>query len=273
MLVGMPRLPSPAQLRPRALRRRSARAQAKDAVAIIDAPEVDGLDDDQLAADVVAQLDLIGAVLVRQFALSGDHRRLEALGRRLGTPSTNDVPNPQSPVVHRVEPMQVPERDRRGNPVLSTTTHTFPCHSDEFFSVTPADVIFLQCVRPASCGGGRTLIAPAREVTRRLSARTLEQLRAQVWPSEAGPSALLAGDAGDPRLRYNAGVLSRVKLSPELRATRDELHRAVERATAEIALGAGDLLIVDNTRVLHGRTSMKPGSRRLFLRMRAYRAG
>lgn len=227
--------------------------------------------DTLLAPQVLRELETSVAVLVEGFAPDGGHARLEALGRAIGAPSTHDVTNPESPFVHRVEPLSAPERDARGRLILSTTPRTFPCHSDEFFSSDPADLIFLQCVRPASCGGGRTLIAPARTITTQLSVRTLELMRAHRWPAPDEPAALLFGDAHDPCLRYHSAVLARAQMPWRQRIARRQLRAAVGRSTFELTLGAGDLLIVDNLRALHGRTSMQDDSGRLLLRMRVRR--
>lgn len=210
------------------------------------------------------------AVVVRGLGVGDDHRRLEAVGRLLGTPSTNDVASPRSPVVHKVEPTRRPKIDGRGQPILSTTSQTFPCHSDDFLYRNPADLVLLQCVRAAACGGGRTLLAPAAEIVRLLPDATLDLMRAPVWPTEDGHDALLRGSGDDARLRYSVTKLNEGALPQPLVAARTEIEAAVAEATRALRLDPGDLIVIDNARTLHGRTSMRPRSGRLFYRMRVF---
>lgn len=229
-----------------------------------------GADVDVIAEEVAAHLRTAVAVVVRGFAEAHDHQRLEAVGWALGRPSTNDVASPQSPFVHRVEPTRRPKLDGRGQPILSTTTQTFPCHSDDFLYRDASDLVLLQCVRPAACGGGRTLLAPAKQILRQLPDETLRLMRAPVWPIERGHDALLRGTGDDIHLRYSAPKLDEGVLPDALMAARRQIEGAIAEATTALTLAAGDLIVVDNARSLHGRTSMQPRSGRLFFRMRVF---
>jgi alpha-ketoglutarate-dependent taurine dioxygenase len=44
----------------------------------------------------------------------------------------------------------------------------------------------------------------------------------------------------------------------------DELAWLTERLTVEVAWRAGDVLMLDNTRILHGRRRVEPGDGRLL---------
>jgi L-asparagine oxygenase len=74
-----------------------------------------------------------------------------------------------------------------------------------------------------------------------------------------GPAPLLHGDAEDPRLAVDLACGARA-LTPAAVAALDALRAAAvaEDVRHEIQLQAGDLLVIDNRRCLHGRNSFVP---------------
>jgi L-asparagine oxygenase len=74
-----------------------------------------------------------------------------------------------------------------------------------------------------------------------------------------GPAPLLHGAADDPRLAVDLACGARA-LTPAAAAALDALRAAAaaEDVRHEIRLRAGDLLIIDNRRCLHGRSSFAP---------------
>jgi alpha-ketoglutarate-dependent taurine dioxygenase len=57
-------------------------------------------------------------------------------------------------------------------------------------------------------------------------------------------------------LVYDELLMSGV--TPRAQAALDALHRAVKLSTKQVVLEAGDLLVVDNERAVHGRTPFVP---------------
>ena len=68
--------------------------------------------------------------------------------------------------------------------------------------------------------------------------------------------SILYGDPGDPCLRYDVDLM--VGLNAGARAAMDAVRRAAVRACARVGLVAGDLLVIDNRRAVHGRSAFTP---------------
>jgi hypothetical protein len=66
------------------------------------------------------------------------------------------------------------------------------------------------------------------------------------------PMAILEG-AGTPTFTYDEDLM--VGIDPGAQAALDQLRAVVRDHASSIVLHAGDLLVVDNHRVVHGRTS------------------
>jgi gamma-butyrobetaine dioxygenase len=139
-----------------------------------------------------------------------------------------------------------------------------PLHNDlQLFLGAPADLQVMVCVRPAARGG--------------------ESILVDTWPlalaiAEADPQAFEALFAVERRFPFIAGTLTsptiarfgdRVSFVHTPRIVQgDELAARVtgwlaERAPRRIALRAGETLVVDNHRVLHGRTAFDDPRREL----------
>uniref|UniRef100_UPI003F49A931 TauD/TfdA family dioxygenase n=1 Tax=Amycolatopsis sp. CA-096443 TaxID=3239919 RepID=UPI003F49A931 len=140
------------------------------------------------------------------------------------------------------------------------------------------DFFGLLCLRGAP--GAATLVAAARslDLPPRVE-RVLREPRFVVEPDVAhgsGPAhglprvAVLSGPAGDPEICFDA-VYQRPADPGDVDAAAalQVLAEAVEDAAVAHVLGPGELLIVDNRRVVHGRTVFRPcydGADRWLLR-------
>jgi len=70
------------------------------------------------------------------------------------------------------------------------------------------------------------------------------------------PVAVLSGDPAAPRMVFDEDLM--VGTDAEATAALAELGRAVARRHTRVNLRAGDLLIIDNARAVHGRSTYKP---------------
>lgn len=116
-----------------------------------------------------------GAALVRGVPVRSD-AVLMALARGLGEP---DAESNGGQIIHEVSPRS---DDRAGD--LSTSSATFPPHTDSTFLVEPHDVVCLACAHAAP-SGGRSTVVRAQAVRNRLLARSaahVERLEEPVYP-------------------------------------------------------------------------------------------
>lgn len=116
-----------------------------------------------------------GAALVRGVPVRSD-AVLMALARGLGEP---DAESNGGQLIHEVSPRS---DDRAGD--LSTSSATFPPHTDSTFLVEPHDVVCLACAHAAP-SGGRSTVVRAQAVRNRLLARSaahVERLKEPVYP-------------------------------------------------------------------------------------------
>lgn len=75
----------------------------------------------------------------------------------------------------------------------------------------------------------------------------------------ATPVSVLYGPQNDPWLRLNTAKLDMETYEPAQRAALWEIYSHLEGRRTELALKAGQIAIIDNRRVLHGRPAFKPG--------------
>lgn len=153
-------------------------------------------------------------------------------------------------------------------------------HVEDAFTDERCDYFALLCLRGDP--GARTIFANVRELERELDARTLEILRQErflVVPDtahdlepDARAMAVITGSADDPEIMFDAVYLSADHADPEALAAIDAVRRALDRSARGHILRPGELLIVDNRRNVHGRTSFAPrfdGTDRWLLRAMA----
>jgi hypothetical protein len=157
--------------------------------------------------------------------------------------------------------------------MLSSTTGDFPLHTDESFAPAPSQYVMLHCWRPDTGGNGDSLLANSEAIAERLEPWALDlchranfvwrDCRAPIfthqpgldWPAVRFNIREIAGDDLDERADLRARALPEIFLA------------AAEAAADHILLEAGDCLVLDNRRVLHGRIAFGQGSERLLKRV------
>lgn len=178
----------------------------------------------------------------------------------------------------------------------STDTDPFDLHTDSTYSVRPHEVIGMVCAKPAPDGTGVSLLFSAELVasTLRDTGRESELARLGMndfpyfalgvpegTPPFQGPVLDVSGKRARVRYRYDMLCSSLDQLA-EQGAPEAEVRgaRAAVEAMQDVLsnsglattmlLRSGDYLVVDNTRVLHGRTAVTGSSDRHLRRLKIF---
>ena len=220
-----------------------------------------------------------GAVVVRGAPVEDDVLLLgltEALGQASALGNGDGL-------IHDVKPK--PPAEQRD---LSSKTEEFPLHTDSTALVEPHDFVCLACVRSAPAAGGESRIAHVDSIRAALAEREgperVAALEEPVFPFPLNDPRHGQGFRKAPILSHGPAIRYRGDaLAIGLRAVPDALsepHRAalaaLETALADAtlqrshALEPGDVLFVDNRRVLHGRTAIAPGADRHLRRLKIF---
>lgn len=159
-------------------------------------------------------------------------------------------------------------------------------HMDLVNGTRPPDYTTLLCVRPDPLGSGTTILSDARAAVMRLPADSRALLAEPVYHygtfydlhgvgEEYKPFPIL--DDSDPDegfVRFTAKMLARSELSQAHAEAARELAEELVRGQTAFMLQAGDYLIVNQRRVLHGREALHSGQetipvsdRRLLLQL------
>lgn len=158
-------------------------------------------------------------------------------------------------------------------------------HTDGPQYQVPPRYIGLVCVRPASVGGASKLV-DAHAVHREIEARAPESLAALYQPfhfhQKPGPRTVVAPifareeDTSELRIRYlgeyvrSGHAVAGVPLSAEAARALGVLDRVLadDAMALRFSLDAGDVLVIDNHRMLHGREAFEDaGAKREMLRI------
>lgn len=217
--------------------------------------------------------------LQRGVGLDSDNAALLALGRRFGRISWQGtrpgMPNMENDGVNRVEVMDQPMRDGAGNAVLSTNADEFPLHTDDSYNEHPARWVLMHCWQPDESGGGESWLSPVDEIAKIAPQDLLERLLHTLYPTPFGSATVLRRDEqGLLKIRFNrrdmAGFAMRqgASLSPAMAQDLADFEALAMRVVNRVRMERGDCVVVDNHKVLHGRSAFNPSSGRLLKRLR-----
>ncbi|MFI6055892.1 TauD/TfdA family dioxygenase [Streptomyces violascens] len=159
-------------------------------------------------------------------------------------------------------------------------------HMDLVNASLPPDFTTLLCLRPDPLGGGLSILSDAHAAVERLSkdCRTLLTKPAYHYGTffdlhgvgeEYKPFPVLDGsDPGEGFVRFTAKMLERSQLATAHAHAAQELAAELVRGQVSFMLQAGDYLIVNQRRFLHGREALHSGQdsvavpdRRLLLQL------
>lgn len=215
--------------------------------------------------DWPARLQELGALRIRGVPLDTDNRSLRSLGARLGRPSlrAQDRSLDEGQGIQRVQALGRPVRDRFGKPLMSAGHGEFALHTDESFLDQPARFVLLHCWQPAA-SGGTTVLADIRAI-----ATEVDRIEWIAWnqlrlPYPCGDRSSIESGA----LRFNAAECATSALSPVQQSWLTRFAATARRSAADQPLDSGDVLLLDNRRMLHGRTAFDAASGRLLKRLR-----
>lgn len=150
---------------------------------------------------------------------------------------------------------------------MVTGSHGLELHTDH----GGVDYILWHCVAQSDEGGVSRLV-DTREVLEALSAAEREALESvyltehRVFKDDPHMRPLLRREDGADRVYYSFWLLGE-ELDERQAAAVEAFRQGVEAADeVQIRLEPGDLLIIDNRRVLHGRTAIEGNKQRLLER-------
>jgi alpha-ketoglutarate-dependent taurine dioxygenase len=163
----------------------------------------------------------------------------------------------------------------------SATNQHFPFHTDCAHFLHPPQVMMLLCCQPSKTGG-KTILAHVDDVLEKLNDEDIAELSRIQFPWWKGaqsvrvPILTNANEDGKWLIRFNQATLIREMNKDEftntsaLKSLIDVLAPFETDPNNIVTLSSGDLLIVHNQRVLHGRTAFSSGSPRLLKRLRMH---
>lgn len=210
-----------------------------------------------------------------------DEHAVLDLASRFGVPSARDGGR----VVWPVAPTG-PSSASSPRATFSTRAGAAGFHTDAQYHDHPEDYVCLFVVRPASDGGLTRLLPVETAIfalkTRSDSAGLVDLMSRPLWrwripaefavtaPVDAAPFPALPA-AGSVRIRWRSDNLDPALPGPlhDAASLIDTVFNCAQGAV-ELRLRPGDVLIVDNHRVMHARTWFSD-PRRLLLRVRLWR--
>lgn len=212
------------------------------------------------------RLSAQGFLLIHGLPLDGDNRSLCALGERLGSPSLRALAArlDEGGGVQRVQALGGAILDRFGKPLQSAGHTAFALHTDESFLEQPARFVLLHCWQAAP-SGGVTLLADGLAI-----ASNVDRVEWIAWtqlrlPYPCGERCSI--DAAGS-VRFNPAECATAELSPTQQRWLARFSYTSERLSFRLPMQAGDVLILDNHRMLHGREAFDATSGRLLKRLR-----
>jgi len=152
--------------------------------------------------------------------------------------------------------------------------HTEDVHLDP---ISP-DYVALYCVRSDASNRAKTRLAYARDIVRRVPDDLLEILRLPLFfvrsplsfgqsGVNSGPLPVIRGSRSRPQI--TAEFTDMVGLTASATSALHAVAEAANQTAVEVELRAGDILLIDNRKTLHGRTAFDPrmdGTDRWLLR-------
>ncbi|MEE4543047.1 TauD/TfdA family dioxygenase [Streptomyces sp. V4-01] len=142
-------------------------------------------------------------------------------------------------------------------------------HSEMLYHRWRPDFLLLACSRPDHDGAAGTTVAAARAALPLLGATDRDILRSTRMAcgtdlafrhaDGSSPQAhvmVVEGAPADPRLSFDRDLLE--PGDPAARRALGALSAALDAVTETVRLRPGDLLILDNARVVHGRSTFVP---------------
>jgi alpha-ketoglutarate-dependent taurine dioxygenase len=148
-------------------------------------------------------------------------------------------------------------------------------HTDGTYYPEPPAVLCLQCLRAASTGGATTLVDGAG-IYRRVSKEYPDELPLLFEPvlkvrrdDRFVESSVFWRDGDRVKIRIRFDQTIKLEVAPQVERSVESIRNYIEDEANQLcfALRAGQTLVTDNTRVLHGRTAYDGREERRMDRM------
>ena len=158
----------------------------------------------------------------------------------------------------------------------SATNQHFSLHTDCAHFLYPPEIMMLLACQPSQTGG-QTILVHIDQILSKLNEQTKRDLAQMEFPWWKGSknvfAPILTKTNNDEKwlIRFNESTLQKeidLKNNSSVHSLIDVLNSFEKDPNHLITLSSGDLLIVHNQRVLHGRTAFSSGSPRLLKRLR-----
>ena len=169
-------------------------------------------------------------------------------------------------------------KDRPQPISTSTSADAFDLHTDSASQPSPEPYIALACVTPDPDGQGASLLLSAEDLWAAIEEsdpsllRVLSELLFEFDGAlGASLSRVLWREDGAALVRYRGDMAiagDRMRDSPVTRALTQLRGILDSAALTRISLVAGEILVLDNRRALHGRTGFRAGSPRTLRRLK-----
>jgi L-asparagine oxygenase len=166
-------------------------------------------------------------------------------------------------LIQDIFPVRTTERDQ----VSTSSKVMLGTHTETAFHPHKPRYVVLLCLRGDK--DAATTYADVNDIVEHLTPGDLAVLQTNDFVTSVDPSFMTNGEpdarvAVTPLTRQGSGFvlvydeLLMSGVTPRAQAALDALHRAVKLSTKQVVLEAGDLLVVDNERAVHGRTPFVP---------------
>jgi L-asparagine oxygenase len=162
--------------------------------------------------------------------------------------------------VHNIYPMPEDADTQKASNAVRLELHT-----EMAFQERPPDALAILCLR-ATDNPPATGFCDMRSAWDGLDARERSLLQDAAFALRYldrdgqlkffAPKPLVTLEADGPRFQYDHGAHG---VTPEHDAAIEALRGSMARSATELTLTAGDLTLIDNRRVAHGRSPMSPG--------------
>jgi L-asparagine oxygenase len=192
----------------------------------------------------------------------GTEALLVAVASQLGEPFSYEQWD-GGQLVHNKYPIRAHSDVQYGSNAVEFLLHT----ETPFRDVSP-DFLVLFCVRSDPTGRARTQVADIAEVVARMPADLREILCEPLYAFETDNPVLMIDGRGvtEPQpivtQRDSRDVAEYVgdlvSISPRGEAPLRELGRRLSAVAVDVPLSAGQMLVLDNLRVVHGRNAFQP---------------
>ena len=214
-------------------------------------------------ANVRAYLDEFGFALCTDFpTLSPDS--LIAFADSLGTKDLSIDPELSGPLIMsiRYDEIKAPNRERPAY----FSHDAFPIHTDMSYVRNPPRLLFMLCVTPDAAGGGLTVLSDCQSAWEPLLARHRRELERPQFRFRHPPNTqegeigeVPISEPGPVRRMWRYRIDSMTVPSSATEAV-ESFSEGLEEGSFQFRLRAGDLIVVDNHRMLHGRTAFDPAA-------------